>query len=152
ERLHKALLEQAKAERRSGFRGRALDRVAEAAAIRATPELRREAIEAITSAGVRFVKEVSADFDNYEGPAAVIVARVPEFGFKLPPYWHASIQSTQTWDSPRISGSYLLADQVPDKNLFVFLRQTAGKGPDIYLASRSGFIEHTLQELPPGFG
>jgi WD40 repeat protein len=153
QRLHGALVEQARAERLAGFRGRALKRIAEAAAIHVTPELRREAIQAITSAGVRFVKEVPADFENSDITAVVIVARVPEFSFRLPETWPAHIHVTTSRTSGRPApASYLVGDELREKELTVYLRASAGDGPDIYVASHKGGSQTTLQKLPPGFG
>jgi len=52
-RLRQLLIEQARAERGAGRRGKALDLLAEAARIKRAPELRQEAIQTITSPGVR---------------------------------------------------------------------------------------------------
>ncbi len=55
ERLWKSLFEQARAERATGARWRALELLAEAARMKKSPELRQEAIQAFTSPGLRVV-------------------------------------------------------------------------------------------------
>ncbi len=53
ERLRQLLIEQARTERAAGRRARALDLLAEAARIKRAPELRQEAIQTISSPGIR---------------------------------------------------------------------------------------------------
>jgi WD40 repeat protein/tRNA A-37 threonylcarbamoyl transferase component Bud32 len=57
-RLAKALFEQARAERLAGQRWRSLELLEEAAHLSVTPELRQEAIESATAAGLRLVCHV----------------------------------------------------------------------------------------------
>jgi WD40 repeat protein len=60
-RLWKALFEQGRAERLAGQRWRSLESLAEAGRQTVTPELRQEAIESATSAGIRLVCHVERD-------------------------------------------------------------------------------------------
>jgi WD40 repeat protein len=64
ERLWQSLIEQARAERQAGNPWRAIERIAEAAEIKANDDLRTEAIQAITSPGVRLVEEVSGHLEE----------------------------------------------------------------------------------------
>jgi WD40 repeat protein len=56
-RFHQALVEQARAERLTANRWRALELLAEAANVERTDDLRQEAVEAITSPGIRLARE-----------------------------------------------------------------------------------------------
>src|SRR5262249_27766142 len=86
DRLWQSLLEQARAEREAGNRWQALERIAEASKMKKTPELRQEAIQAITSPGIRLAREVSGGairpderlMDDYLDE---ILARLSDFDF-----------------------------------------------------------------------
>ncbi|MBV9124096.1 MAG: protein kinase, partial [Planctomycetes bacterium] len=58
ERLWQSLVEQARAERLTGGRWRSLELLAEAAHRKRTPELKQEAIQTITTPGVRLLQEI----------------------------------------------------------------------------------------------
>src|SRR5262249_12377163 len=58
ERFFESLVNQAQAERRAGDRLRSLELLAEAAKIQPTERVRQEAIQSISSPGVRYVREM----------------------------------------------------------------------------------------------
>jgi predicted Ser/Thr protein kinase len=68
QRLREALFEQARAERLLGNRFRALELLQEAAQNGSSEELRQEAIQAVTSSGVRLVREVEDKDPNKRPP------------------------------------------------------------------------------------
>jgi Protein kinase domain/WD40-like Beta Propeller Repeat len=65
ERLWNSLLEQARSERLAGNRERSLEILAEAARQRVTPALRQEAIQTLTSPGVRLLHEIPVGHVTY---------------------------------------------------------------------------------------
>jgi WD40 repeat protein len=75
ERLRQSLVEQARAERVAGNRGRSLELLAEAARKRAGDELRPEAIQAITQTEVRFLRELPLGIWSADGELLVISGR-----------------------------------------------------------------------------
>ena len=77
QRLWEATFEQARAERLSGNRWRALELVAEAARSKVTPELEREGAEAVTAFGLRLVAKTpgrSLMFSGGDGPFIAFTA------------------------------------------------------------------------------
>jgi WD40 repeat protein len=83
QRLREALFEQARAERLLGNRYRALELLAEAAHNGSSDELRQEAIQAVTSSGMRFVREIVLENNT--------LPQLREDGFRLQktPVWMA---------------------------------------------------------------
>jgi WD40 repeat protein/tRNA A-37 threonylcarbamoyl transferase component Bud32 len=74
DRLWQATFEQGRAERLSGNRWRALELIAEAARTKVTPELEREAAQAVAAFGLRLVSKTpgrSLSFSGGEGPFIV---------------------------------------------------------------------------------
>jgi WD40 repeat protein len=61
QRLWQSLFEQVRSERLAGNRAESLKAAAEAARIKSMPELRQEAIQTITSSGVRLLREIEGD-------------------------------------------------------------------------------------------
>jgi hypothetical protein len=88
-RLWQSLADQARAERQAGNRWESLERIAEATKIKASDELRQEAIQTITSPGIRLVKEISAQFSlkDKRGPPSCESLRelAAPFGFSKEP-------------------------------------------------------------------
>jgi WD40 repeat protein len=67
DRLWDSLYEQARAERLAGNRWRSLELLAEARQMKSAPRLRQEAIQAVTSAGVRLISRVGPLDSSYGG-------------------------------------------------------------------------------------
>jgi hypothetical protein len=82
QRLQESLLEQARAERLLRNRHRALELLAEAARTGSREGLRQEAIQAITSSGVRFVREVAPDWAQWgKNHRDVFLKQLREYAF-----------------------------------------------------------------------
>jgi hypothetical protein len=83
QRLREALFEQARAERLVGNRHRALELLADAARTGSGEELRQEAIQAVTSSGVRFVREVNPDWEQWGkgGVQNLFLKQLAEYAF-----------------------------------------------------------------------
>ncbi len=122
QRLFGTLLAQAKSERLSGNRWEAIARVVEAAEIEVTPEVRQEAIEAITSSGVRLVKEVSTRFESGSGEEE-IRQRLAEFN--PPDRLRRNLLTIETSANPR--------GRVKPPRLYFGDKFTLDKGPDVYV-------------------
>ncbi len=89
ERLWTGLLAQARAERQAGNRWESLERIEEAAKIKVTDELRREAFQTITSSGMRLAKEVSARVPRMNGMKSIpetLRKRLSDFDFPMEKY------------------------------------------------------------------
>jgi serine/threonine protein kinase/WD40 repeat protein len=135
-RLWSSLYEQARAERLVGNRSRALEILAEAARAKRTPELRREAIEAVISPGLALRHEIpfgSAQVVKFS-PDGSYVAVHGKWGYG--PGW-------QSGDPPDADVSRLMVWALPSGKLMVQKRLPLTSGENFWLGSNS-FIPSTV--------